>query len=124
MRFMAYENEELPGLAVFADNEWWGLAENSGAFPGRLEELIGGGDEVLRAAASTLRGRGLPLRVSEIKVLPPLRQPGKIICIGLNYADHTKEISLAQPDSPAVFTRFSSTLVGAGGAVVLPSASI
>lgn len=35
--------------------------------------------------------------------LPPLARPPKIICIGLNYADHTKESQYEQPDYPTIF---------------------
>ena len=43
-----------------------------------------------------------------VEVLPPFARPGKIICVGLNYADHSAESGFKQPDYPTLFGRFSS----------------
>jgi 2-keto-4-pentenoate hydratase/2-oxohepta-3-ene-1,7-dioic acid hydratase in catechol pathway len=56
-------------------------------------------------------------------LLAPLRNPGKIICIGLNYADHSKESGFATPTYPAIFSRYASSLMGAGAAMIRPSVS-
>jgi 2-keto-4-pentenoate hydratase/2-oxohepta-3-ene-1,7-dioic acid hydratase in catechol pathway len=47
-----------------------------------------------------------------VTFLPPVVAPPKIICVGLNYADHTKESALAQPDYPSLFLRAASSLIG------------
>lgn len=49
--------------------------------------------------------------------LPPSIEPPKILCVGLNYADHTKESPYEQPDYPTLFLRVATSL-GAHGAVV------
>lgn len=48
---------------------------------------------------------------------PPVRRPPQIFAIGLNYADHASETGLELPEQPMVFTKFASSLVGAGAAV-------
>jgi 2-keto-4-pentenoate hydratase/2-oxohepta-3-ene-1,7-dioic acid hydratase in catechol pathway len=55
--------------------------------------------------------------------LPPLSSPGKIFCVGLNYADHTKESAYEQPDYPTIFPRYVSSLVGHGAPIVRPKVS-
>jgi 2-keto-4-pentenoate hydratase/2-oxohepta-3-ene-1,7-dioic acid hydratase in catechol pathway len=55
--------------------------------------------------------------------LPPLSRPGKIFCVGLNYADHTKESAYEQPDYPTIFPRYASSLVGHGAPIVRPKVS-
>lgn len=53
-----------------------------------------------------------------------LARPGKILCIGLNYVDHAAESPyLTVPDCPAVFPRFSSSLVGHGAPIIRPTLS-
>lgn len=47
-----------------------------------------------------------------VKVEPPLRRAPKIICVGLNYVDHTAEAGFTQPEYPTLFARFSSSLTG------------
>ncbi|WP_011295984.1 fumarylacetoacetate hydrolase family protein [Cupriavidus necator] len=53
--------------------------------------------------------------------LPPLSRPPKIICVGLNYADHTKESPYDQPDYPTLFFRVHTSLVAHGQPLVRPA---
>lgn len=61
--------------------------------------------------------------LDSVSCLPPLARPPKIICIGLNYADHTRESIYEQPSYPTVFNRFHTSLTGHGQAIVRPLAS-
>jgi len=63
------------------------------------------------------------LNESEVTFLPPLARPPKIICAGLNYADHTKESPYDQPDYPTLFLRVHTSLVAHNSPIVRPSAS-
>jgi len=60
---------------------------------------------------------------SSVTYLPPVVSPPKIICIGLNYADHTKESALKQPDYPTLFLRAASSLIGHGVSIERPQCS-
>lgn len=46
--------------------------------------------------------------------------PGKIICIGLNYRDHAAETHQSLPEVPVVFSKYNNTLVGSGEPILLP----
>lgn len=59
----------------------------------------------------------------EIVLLPPIPDPGKIACVGLNYASHLSEMGNKRPDYPTVFTRWTNTLVAHGAPLVRPSSS-
>jgi 2-keto-4-pentenoate hydratase/2-oxohepta-3-ene-1,7-dioic acid hydratase in catechol pathway len=61
--------------------------------------------------------------IADTELLPVIVQPGKIVCLGLNYADHAREGGHAVPDYPALFLRVTSSLVGHGGAILRPAAS-
>ena len=63
------------------------------------------------------------LKASKVRLLPPIPDPGKILCIGLNYKDHAAEMGNPLPTYPVVFTRFTSTLVPHGGKMLTPKAS-
>ncbi len=56
-------------------------------------------------------------------LLPVIPNPQKIICIGVNYADHAAETGQAPPPYPTVFAKFANTLAASGDPIVLPSAS-
>ncbi|UEP24710.1 fumarylacetoacetate hydrolase family protein [Burkholderia ambifaria] len=85
-----------------------------------LEELLATNADLSVFAA---RNASTEYSVTDIQWLPPLIRPGKIICVGLNYADHTKESPYEQPEYPTLFNRFSTSLVGHKSAVVRPLVS-
>jgi 2-keto-4-pentenoate hydratase/2-oxohepta-3-ene-1,7-dioic acid hydratase in catechol pathway len=58
-----------------------------------------------------------------VSFLPPLVAPPKIICVGLNYADHTKESPYEQPDYPTLFLRVATSLIGDGAVLERPLCS-
>lgn len=50
----------------------------------------------------------------------PVPRPGKIVCVGMNYRDHAAELSLAVPNAPAIFSKFSSCVIAPGEPVLIP----
>jgi len=60
-----------------------------------------------RMPATKLR-RGNRIDLSSVEVLPPIGEPRKIICIGLNYVDHSKESGFEPPKLSTVFARFAT----------------
>ncbi len=72
---------------------------------------------VARAPESALRP------VSSVRFLPLVRRPGKIVCLGLNYADHAKEGGHARPEYPSFFLRCATSLVAHGDPIVRPRVS-
>lgn len=83
----------------------------------------------LNDALPTLRGYVPPaatrktVSLSDVTLLPVVPSPQKIICIGVNYADHAAETGQAPPPYPTVFAKFANTLAASGDPIVLPSAS-
>jgi len=59
----------------------------------------------------------------DVVMLPPIPNPEKIICIGLNYRKHAEEAKLAVPEFPSLFLRLTNTLVPDGGTLTLPRVS-
>ncbi len=123
MRFIAYRNAEGRGLGVrTTGGELRGLGETYTSYPGHLEQLIAAGPDALAAAHVRLSDAGL-IDESAITYLPPLSTPPKIICVGLNYADHTAESGFKQPDYPTLFGRFASSLIAHKAPMIRPRVS-
>ena len=57
------------------------------------------------------------------RLLPPVPNPEKIICIGLNYRDHAIETGCEIPSEPVVFAKYIDAIVGHGDDIVLPTVS-
>lgn len=72
---------------------------------------------------SLLADGGSPLDPAEVVFMPPVLRPGKIVCVGLNYADHTKESKYEQPAYPTLFPRFVSSLAAHDQPIIRPLVS-
>jgi 2,4-didehydro-3-deoxy-L-rhamnonate hydrolase len=84
------------------------------------------GSDALAALRRDLAGlapRARSLSSSGLRVGAPVAKPEKIICIGLNYADHAAETGQAVPAEPIVFAKAPNTLVGPNDQVRIPRGS-
>lgn len=75
--------------------------------------------EVQQSATS----QGTRVAVSATKPLPVIPNPGKVVCVGLNYKSHVAETKRPDSKYPSLFLRFADTLVANGDAVLRPSFS-
>jgi 2-keto-4-pentenoate hydratase/2-oxohepta-3-ene-1,7-dioic acid hydratase in catechol pathway len=62
-------------------------------------------------------------KLGEIRFLPVVPDPNKILCAGINYRSHAAETGRELPKQPSMFVRFTDTLVGHGGEMVRPAVS-
>lgn len=60
---------------------------------------------------------------NELPFVQPLIQPGKILCVGLNFTDHAEEVGAPLPEYPTIFTKYSNALIGPGEDIQLPAES-
>lgn len=80
-------------------------------------------------AAGTLDAAGAKAAAGEavdeaaLTFQPPLVRAGKVICLGLNYADHAAEADMEVPEFPTIFARFSSNLIGHDAPILKPKTS-
>lgn len=119
MRFATIEVGGIAGTVVQTGQVLRGLLSTDPDYPGDLADFVGLGSEGLQVLANAL-GRGNAFETAEVKFLPLLRRPPKIVCVGLNYRDHTEESGFEQPLFPTFFGRFSTGLIGHGVPIVEP----
>ena len=74
------------------------------------------------AEAAEISG-GEPLALDRVELEPPVPDPEKIVCIGLNYRAHAAEAGIDPPQSPTFFAKFRNALAPTGATVPLPAAS-
>ena len=92
-------------------------ADFRGRYPDLKSVLHAGAEgELERAAAS----QGTPLDPADVQALPVLPNPGKVICVGLNYKTHVAETKRADSEYPSLFLRFTDTLAAHGDVVLRP----
>jgi 2-keto-4-pentenoate hydratase/2-oxohepta-3-ene-1,7-dioic acid hydratase in catechol pathway len=86
-----------------------------------LRDALAGGalDEMRRAA----EGAKADHKLSGVRLLPPIPNPEKILCVGINYKSHAAEHGQEAPKLPNIFTRFVNTLVSPDGDMIRPKVS-
>lgn len=66
----------------------------------------------------------LPEVAGDVRLGSPMARPSKIVCIGLNYADHAKETNATPPTEPVIFMKATSSIVGPNDKIIIPKASV
>jgi 2-keto-4-pentenoate hydratase/2-oxohepta-3-ene-1,7-dioic acid hydratase in catechol pathway len=123
MRLVTYHGKHAadarPRAGVLVEHGVVDVNGADAALPADVLGLIQGGPAVLeRAKQATAGASAAPL--VEITLLAPLPRPPKIVCIGVNYADHAAEAGRALPRWPSVFLKAPSCVVGPGDPIVRP----
>ncbi len=77
----------------------------------------------LPALHAEVKGAKPDRALSDIRFLPVIPNPGKILCAGINYRSHAAETGRELPQQPSMFIRFTDTLVGHGGELIRPKVS-
>jgi 2-keto-4-pentenoate hydratase/2-oxohepta-3-ene-1,7-dioic acid hydratase in catechol pathway len=110
---------EKPGLQL-AD----GRRIDASGFGSDYDEAFFGGDGLARLAAwADANAANAPIVEPGTRLGPCVARPSKIVCIGLNYADHAKESGLDIPKEPIIFFKSTSSLVGPNDDVMIPRGS-
>jgi 2,4-didehydro-3-deoxy-L-rhamnonate hydrolase len=110
---------EKPGLQL-AD----GRRIDASGFGSDYDEAFFGGDGLARLAAwAEANAATAPEVPAGTRLGPCVARPSKIVCIGLNYADHAKESGLDIPKEPIIFFKSTSSLVGPNDDVMIPRGS-
>jgi 2-keto-4-pentenoate hydratase/2-oxohepta-3-ene-1,7-dioic acid hydratase in catechol pathway len=119
MRLVSYRSERGVRTGVLRDDsvvDVWGELGGDGS---SVRELLVSG----RLADAAEISGGEPLPLAQVELLPPVTDPEKIICIGLNYRAHAAEAGIEPPNVPTFFAKFRNALAPPDATVPLPAAS-
>jgi acylpyruvate hydrolase len=119
MRVVTYRSDRGARAGFLRDDsvvDVWDALGGEGASVGDLLD-----SDRLEEAAKIPGGETVPLE--QVELLPPVPDPEKIVCIGLNYRAHAAEAGIEPPDAPTFFAKFRNALAPPGATVALPAAS-
>ncbi len=122
MRLIAFDKAGKAGLGLRQDGKLLDLARLDAAWPDDLADLLRQGPDALtrlRQQAATATAADWQ-DAAGLRLLPPTRRAGKIICLGLNYVDHAAESGFTKPDYPVLFMRGATSLAAHDAAIVRP----
>jgi 2-keto-4-pentenoate hydratase/2-oxohepta-3-ene-1,7-dioic acid hydratase in catechol pathway len=117
MKLLSYRHDGKDRYGVVVEDGVVDAWQRLGDRFADLKAALAGGMADLSALAN---GTAADLSIDEIEFLPPITNPDKIICVGLNYATHVKETGRSDSEYPVLFTRFANTQVGHKQPMVKP----
>jgi acylpyruvate hydrolase len=121
MKLVAFSHNGIPGVGTLGDGYICGRLKSDAHFPGEIDDWVHAGDAKWRAGAAL--SSAPTFAIDSVEFRPPITRPNKIICVGLNYRDHTQESGYQQPEYPTLFTRFTTSFVGHLAPIVRPRVS-
>ena len=127
MRLFSYRDKSMqPKIGLLRDKssqEFIDLCATDSSIPSKLREFIEIDPHFSMAKQALSNPNAIVKSLSEVKFDVLIDQPGKIVCLGLNYADHAKEGGNARPEYPSFFMRGPSSLTAHLAPIIRPSVS-
>ena len=123
MRFTTYLQANQPRLAVVTGDVAIDLADAVPGTPSDLRAALAAGTDLQAAGRRAIESAAPRLPLAGLALAPLVPEPGKIICLGLNYFDHAKEGGREKPVYPWFFWRGASSLLAPGANALKPRVS-
>jgi 2-keto-4-pentenoate hydratase/2-oxohepta-3-ene-1,7-dioic acid hydratase in catechol pathway len=143
VKLVTYINQGTPRLGAIIDSQVVDLAQawdaypkhtdtapsHQGGFPEDMLALLQSDEttwqlvrDIVSWAEALPGSSGASFRqpLDQVRLAPPLSNPSKVICVGLNYYDHCREQDLEVPGRPILFAKFPSSIVGPGDEITWP----
>jgi acylpyruvate hydrolase len=123
MQFTTYLRQDAPRLAVLDGGQLVDIHDALPAVPADLRAALRAGVDLHAAARGAIADKATRQPLAGARLAPLVPEPGKIVCLGLNYFDHAKEGGREKPDYPWFFFRAASSLVAHGEPGLVPQVS-
>jgi 2-keto-4-pentenoate hydratase/2-oxohepta-3-ene-1,7-dioic acid hydratase in catechol pathway len=122
MRLMSYTKDGRPGFGVVSGN---GVIDAGKRLPGQPRTLREALLEGRLPDLKKLAGESPDFALGDVAFAPVIDDPGaKLLCVGVNYMPHIKEMGRERPSHPVLFVRFHDSIVGHGQPLLAPSSSV
>jgi len=112
MKLVTFTAGGAPELGVVKGDSVLSLSRRAPGLAPNMIALITGWNALQRDVRVLADERSTDLKLSDVRLLPPVPRPGKIFAIGLNYADHIAESKMATPEQQVWFTKATTAASG------------
>ncbi|OIM97237.1 5-oxopent-3-ene-1,2,5-tricarboxylate decarboxylase [Polynucleobacter sp. QLW-P1DATA-2] len=126
MRLFSFIQNGKKSIGVLCkkdSNEFVDLCATNSSIPADLYGLIAIDPQFTKAKEALSNPNAVIKNIADIQFDILIDRPGKIVCMGLNYADHAKEGGNARPDYPSFFLRGPSSLTSHQASIIRPKVS-
>lgn len=121
MRLASCLHQGQPKVLLRSGNVYRDLRAADPGIPASIHQILQGGSGMLERVRAV---QGAPqVDPENVQYLPPITDPQKILCVGLNYVDHARETGAAIPAEPVIFNKLTTALCGHGAPILLPRES-
>lgn len=121
MKYISFIHRGKPSYGALLGDRIVDLGAFFGERAPDLKALIANG--CLEQASAAAASQPATLAWADVSALPVIPNPGQIICVGLNYADHVQETGRVITEAPTLFLRLPQSQVGHGQDIILPPES-
>ena len=121
MKLISFRHQRRDSYGVVTSDGIVDVGRKLGGSHATLGAVLRAG--ALDAVRDAATGESADVSFDDIEYLPPITNPGKIICIGLNYKTHIEETGRPAPEYPILFPRYADSHVGNGQPMVRPKVS-
>jgi 2-keto-4-pentenoate hydratase/2-oxohepta-3-ene-1,7-dioic acid hydratase in catechol pathway len=122
MKLVSFLQDDQPRIGLVRGDEIVDLSKADSGLPYCMKALLEMGPEGLDRVRACAEASSA-LLLQDAKLLPPVSHPEKVICVGVNYADHAAESGMEPPCEPVIFNKFPTTLRAHEDEIVLPGLS-
>ncbi|XP_076302153.1 oxaloacetate tautomerase FAHD2A, mitochondrial [Lasioglossum baleicum] len=139
MRFVQFTNKnggpQHLGVQLVQGGDIIAVSAVDSRIPNTLKKFLEGGDDLLKKAKRedevslltmveriVAQGRSV-IPEADVNFLAPVTRMDKLACVGLNYIGHCKEQGVSPPESPVIFSKFPSNIIGPRDNIILPPIS-
>jgi 2-keto-4-pentenoate hydratase/2-oxohepta-3-ene-1,7-dioic acid hydratase in catechol pathway len=123
MKLATVHTAQGPRACALWESTYVDINAADSSLPSSVRELLALGQAGLQRAQAALPRGTTRHQPDEARMLAPVLDPQKILCLGLNYRDHAIESGMAIPEEPVLFSKFASSLTGHREPIELPPVS-
>lgn len=123
MRLVTFREGNADRIGARSGDQIIDLSTADSSIPSDMRSFLEAGEPALSAASTAVALGGSSFSANDVKILAPISNPEKVVCIGLNYADHAAESGMDIPPEPVVFSKYASAIIGPGDTIKLPPSS-
>jgi len=121
MKLIRWGTADQEKIGVIINDTWY----DTSSFGGDYNEQFFHNDGLVRLEEYVKANEGnLPVVPAGTRLGSPIARPSKIVCIGLNYADHARETGVPIPPEPVIFMKSTTALVGPNDDITIPKNSV
>ncbi len=121
MKLVTFTTANSTRIGAIVDDKLIDFSLAAPTLPTNMKSFLCGGNDAMAVAEASLGNTGAAIKLDEVRLEAPILNPGKMLAIGLNYADHVAESGMEMPKHQIWFNKQWNSVLGPDQNVDIPS---